>query len=317
MTIYNTSCHNFQSTETEAPIFTKGKKNLHWRMELFHPTGFFTENKNPLGIYGLLVHNRGKFLWVSPSVKFQRGTKEDGSTKWVPYNYNSLLTFYAPFLLCCFWDEEAESIIQIDKQLLSKGEFHYRHMNVSEFNSYVFDQHLRQFIRLKTSGQYGEVMGELFNPQWMYGDDIFPVSCSRQEVKQWMPHFHQTEEGFHIPEIRWEDQSPKDITRRWVPKPYFSTYAFKTKQDMPLIIDTFENLVGTKLTVEELHEVLDMCAYRKEVKKGRITTAIRLLRQEGIDLSRKSKKINGKVVWIYSVNKINVELVDSQPIPIR
>ena len=319
MTIYNTACHNFQSKETDAPPVTNGKKSISWRMEEFHHPDFFTNEKNYNGLYGLLTSFRDQFNWVSESVKYQRGTKEDGTVKWVPYNYQPLLSYYAPFLLGCFWDVETDSIIQIDLRYLSSGGFRSRHLSVYEFNSYIFDQHQRMFIILRCKKDWDKesLMNKLFCPKWMIGEDVFPVSCSRQEVKQWMPHYHQTEAGFYIPELGWIDKSPKDVSRRWRPSKQFTTYAFKTQKDMPLIIDTFENLVGTKLTVEELHEVLDMCAYRTEVKKGRITTAIRLLRQEGIDLSRKSKKINGKAVWIYSVNKIDVEFIDSQPIPIR
>ena len=309
-TIYN---------ETPTTCVETVEKNIHWRIENFHPKGFFSNARTQDTLHGLFAHTNHRFEWVAEGVKFTRGLKEDGSTKYVPYNYQNLLQFYSPYLLYCFWDEQEQKIIQIDSQNLSTA-FRYRHLSIPEFNSYLFDQHQRASVLLAKRDDYevdvvlpGEtptktLIQKVFNTKWTFGLDIFPISCSQKEIEQWMPHFHWDEEGINFPSLTMEPGRKGG----WYPDFSLNTHAFTTQKDMPVIIDTFEQLIGKTLTPDELHEVLDKCDYRKDVRKGRITTSTRLLKQEGIELSRISKKIKGKKEWLYRVLRIEVELVSSQ-----
>lgn len=304
-----TSIYNASSTTN----LELAERNINWRMENFHPKGFFTNARTQDTLHGLFAHTNHRFEWVSEGVKFTRGLKEDGSTKYVPYNYQNLLQFYSPYLLYCFWDEREEKIIQIDSQFLPTG-FRYRHLTIPQFNSYLFDQHQRAFVLLRTRNDWEEdivfngdtpkktLIQKVFNTKWTFGLDIFPIACSQKEIIQWMPHFNWFEEGVSFPTLTMEP----GIKGGWKPNFSFQSFPYKTQKDMPVIVETFEELIGKTFTPDELHEVLDQCDYRKNVRKGRITTATRLLKEESIELSRFKKKVKGVTLWFYRVSRIEL-----------
>lgn len=318
-TIYNTSSTSVSegdTNDTSIPI-----ANRYWSIEKFHPEGFFTNASTQNTLHGLFAHTKHKFEWVSEGVKFTRGFKEDGSIKYVPYNYQNLLQFYSPYLLYCYWDYKVGKVIQIDIQyLLTGGGFRYRHLTIPEFNTYLFCQHGRAKVILSRRDDWYEspvlsgetpdrtLIQKVFNTKWTNGFDVFPITCSQKEISQWMPHFHWHDEGITFPTMTMEPGR----TGGYRLDLSLQTLAFTTKEDMPAILETFQQLIGETLSPDELHEVLDQCDYRKDVRKGRITTAIRLLKQEGIELSRFSKKISGKVTWIYRVSTSQLELINSQ-----
>jgi hypothetical protein len=157
-------------------------------------------------------------------------------------------------------------------------------------------------------------IGKVFNTQWMEGVNIFPVACSRKECETFLPHWTETEEGFHLPmcETSYIPQRNREPIPKIVMK--HKLFHFTTEHNMPALFDEFQKLIGCSLTVEQLHQVLDNQGYRKDCKKGRITTAIRSLRNEGIELKSKKVRKGTKTMNIYVVNEIKVSANESEDV---
>lgn len=102
----------------------------------------------------------------------------------------------------------------------------------------------------------------------------------------YLPQWVESEERFYIPTC-----VPKMIRQQYGEPVQqvtivHSLFAFTTHKEMNILLNNFEKLIGQSLTVEQLHETLDGLGYRPVVRKGRVTTLIRELRQEGIELKR-------------------------------
>ncbi|MDB4651342.1 hypothetical protein OAE26_02075 [Synechococcus sp. AH-551-E05] len=303
---------------TKSPSVTKeapSTKNLKWNLEDFHPTGFISKERGTDNLYGLLVHTEdlSAYQWISNSPKHYRGTDAAGKEVYVPYDYEKLLKRFTPHLFYCFWDSSENKVIQVDKKALFFGHFRYRHLSIRDFNSYIFAQTKRARTLLNPDGD--TVIGRVFNTKWMDGnrDNIFPVRASRTECETHLPQWHETKQGFYLPEVRHKiipqmhDREP--VHRSVI---VHSLYSFNTNHDMPLLIEKFQHLIGTRMTAEDLQHQLDEVGYRMGIHKGRVTTAIKELKQEGIALNRKKVRTGKKTFNIYEVKRVGVDLVQEE-----
>ena len=128
----------------------------------------------------------------------------------------------------------------------------------------------------------------------------------------YLPTWTATSSGFHIPfcEKLVVPQGNREPISQIVMT--HKLFAFNTHQNMPLIIERFYCLLDHQLTPDELHSELDKLEYRTTVPKGRITSLIKELRCEGIELSRRKIRDGKKTFNVYQVSQIKVEPVQEE-----
>jgi len=85
---------------------------------------------------------------------------------------------------------------------------------------------------------------------------------------------------------------------------------------MNILLNNFEKLIGQSLTVDQLHETLDGLGYSPDVRKGRVATLIRELRQECIEVKRHKVRDGKKLMWIYKINRITVQELKDERVEI-
>lgn len=310
-TIYK-SCGTLWNTSSNSTLPTPDK-NEDWNIRGFYKEGFYTTQKDPQGLYGLLIHNQREsdyFQWCYPTNQFQRGLNSKGETKWIPFDYKKLLSRFAPVFLFCYWDATTNSVIQIDRWALEQtGVVRTRHMNINEFRSYIFTQvkSIASYLRRFPSN---EVVMNVFNDSRFKGDGLYPLRFTKLECETHLPTWTENPAGFYlislsrteVPQMNRESMYKVSLTHK--------LYTMHTTTDIPFYIKHFERLIGTSLTPDALQDSLDTLSYRKGVRKGRVTTIIRELKDEGIELERRKVWLDGKSQNMYFINRITAHVYE-------